>query len=82
MKRHLKRFETASPDRPLGPADCLKTRFSGKCSKCSAETARLHVATRLVPGKYCESCCPACHSPGAQPSEISMKQPTSRQGTR
>ena len=70
MKRHLKRFETPRPDRPLGPADCLKTQFSGRCSKCSAETARLHVPTRLVPGKYCESCCPACHSHGAQSSEI------------
>jgi hypothetical protein len=64
MKRHPGRFETAGADRPLGPADCLKTRFSGGCSKCGAETARMHVPTRLVAGKFCESCCPACHSGG------------------
>jgi hypothetical protein len=82
MKRRLKRLATLRPDQPLGPVDCLRTRFPGKCSKCSVETARLHVPTRLVPGKYCENCCPACQVSGAQPNEITMMQPESRQGAR
>lgn len=63
---------TARPDRPLGPADCLETQFSGQCSKCGAATAPLHVPTRLVPGKSCERCYPACN---AQPSEMLAEQP-------
>jgi hypothetical protein len=79
MKRRLRRFKTPRPDRPLGPADCFKTRSSGGCSKCGADTARLHVPTRLVPGKFCERCCPACNAPGGQPSE---EQPRATRGTR
>jgi len=41
MKQRRRRFKTARPDRRLGPADCFKTRFSGKCSKC-AGTATNH----------------------------------------
>lgn len=82
MKQRLRRFKTARPDRPLGPADCLKTRFAGKCSNCGAETARLHVATRLVPGKFCERCCPSCIAPGVQTSDAPTEQPSSMRGRR
>jgi hypothetical protein len=64
MKRRLRRFETAWPDRPLGPADCLKTRFPGKCSKCGADTARLHVPTGLVPGKFLPGLMPGLQRSG------------------
>ena len=30
-----------------------------KCWNCDAETARPHVP-RLIPGTFCEDCCPAC----------------------
>jgi hypothetical protein len=81
MKRQLSRFKTARPDRTLGPADCLKTRRSGKCSKCGADTVRLHVPTRLVPGTLCKGCCPACNAPGV-PSEAPTEQPRPTRGTR
>jgi hypothetical protein len=80
MKHYIRRSKTARPDRPLGPADCFKTRFSGKCSKCGADTARLHVPTRLVSGKFCEGCCPACNAPALQPGEKPTEQST--RGTR
>jgi hypothetical protein len=81
MKRRLRRFNTARAERPLGAADCFKTQFSGNCSKCGADTARLHVPTRLVPGKFCEGCCPACSAPGLPPSEAPTEPPRSTRGT-
>ena len=79
MKRHRRRFETDRLYRPLGPADCFKTRFAGKCTKCDAYSTRLHVPTRLVLGKFCEGCCPVCHPAGAQPGERPTEQPKSTQ---
>jgi len=82
MKRQIRQFKTARPDRPLGPADCLKTRLAGECSKCGADTARLHVPTRLVLGKFCEGCCPACNAIVRLANEIPAQQPKSKPGTR
>ena len=55
MKRRLRRSETGRPDRPR-VGRLFQDAIFGKRSQCGADTARLHVPTRLVLGKFCEGC--------------------------
>ena len=50
-----------------------------RCSDCGIETARPHIP-RLVPGTFCEDCCPVC-TLGTQRHEILTEQPKSTQAT-
>ena len=50
--------------RPLGPGDCRRHSFPGKCQKCGATVKETHLMLRVMSGAFCERCCPACH-PGA-----------------
>jgi hypothetical protein len=49
-------------ERPLGPGDCKRDSFPGKCKKCGATVTETHLMLRLMSGAFCERCCPACHS--------------------
>jgi hypothetical protein len=51
-------------ERPLGPGDCKRHSFPGKCKKCGATVKETHLIMRVMSGAFCERCCPACH-PGA-----------------
>jgi len=48
-------------ERPLGPGDCKRHSFPGKCKKCGAAVTETHLMLRLMSGAFCERCCPACH---------------------
>jgi hypothetical protein len=50
--------------RPLGPGDCMRQAFTGRCKKCGATVKTIHIMMRLISGTFCESCCPACHPGG------------------
>jgi hypothetical protein len=51
-------------ERPLGPGDCKRHSFPGKCKKCGGTVTETHLMLRVMSGAFCERCCPACH-PGA-----------------
>ena len=49
-------------ERPLGPGDCKRRSFPGRCSKCGVTVRETHLLMRVRSGVFCERCCPACHS--------------------
>jgi hypothetical protein len=48
-------------ERPLGPGDCKRHSFPGKCKKCGIAVKESHLMLRVMSGAFCERCCPACH---------------------
>ena len=61
LTQPLKPVPPRYAERPLGPGDCMRNSFPGKCSKCGATVKEPHLLIRVRSGVFCERCCPACH---------------------
>jgi hypothetical protein len=68
MSAKAKRFRQHFGElRPLGPADCFRANYLGKCATCGTSTQPIHIPTRLVEGQFCRFCCAACNAAATVP---------------
>jgi len=55
------RFRRHLDARPLGPADCLRTRQApADCQTCGTALLTIRHTPMRLPGSYCSKCCPCC----------------------
>jgi hypothetical protein len=55
------RFRRHFDARPLGPADCLRTRQApADCQTCGTVLVTIRHTPMRLPGSHCSNCCPCC----------------------
>jgi len=87
------RFRRHFDARPLGPADCLRTRQApADCQTCGTALVTIRHTPMRLPSSHCSKCCPCCAAErerstepelgGAQPKPVQVELDCAAKTTR
>jgi len=75
------RFRRHFDARPLGPADCLRTRQApADCQTCGTVLVTIRHTPMRLPGSHCSNCCPCCAAERVRSILLDQDQKESKGG--